>query len=90
MRQLDNHALIKLHEVYETENSLYMVLDLLEGGSLYEKIKHRPTFNSSEIETIMKALIEGLAAMHAKRIMHRDLKPENILFRRLKYKLIES
>jgi hypothetical protein len=28
-----------LHEVYETENSLYMVLDLLEGGSFYDKIK---------------------------------------------------
>ena len=39
MRQLNCTSLIKLHEVYETENSLYMVLDLLEGGSLYEKIK---------------------------------------------------
>ena len=39
MRQLDSPSLIKLHEVYETENSLYMVLDLLEGGSLYDKIK---------------------------------------------------
>ena len=39
MRQLDNPGLIKLHEVYETQNSIYMVLDLLEGGSLYEKIK---------------------------------------------------
>jgi serine/threonine protein kinase len=30
----------------------------------------------------MKALVEGLNAMHSKRIMHRDLKPENILFRK--------
>ena len=42
MRKLDSHALIKLHEVYETDNSLYMVLDLLEGGSLYDKVKNRP------------------------------------------------
>lgn len=41
MRQLDCSSLIRLHEVYETENSLYMVLDLLEGGSLYDKIKVR-------------------------------------------------
>lgn len=39
MRQLNNPAIIKLHGVYETENSLYMVLDLLEGGSLYDMIK---------------------------------------------------
>jgi calcium-dependent protein kinase len=39
MRELDCSSLLKLHEVYETENSLYMVLDLLEGGSMYDKIK---------------------------------------------------
>ena len=38
MRQLDCPSLIKLHDVYETENSLYMVIDLLQGGSLYDKI----------------------------------------------------
>lgn len=60
MRKFDSHALIKLHEVYETENSLYMVLDLLEGGSLYDKVKNRPQFNSFEIELLMFTLLEGL------------------------------
>jgi calcium-dependent protein kinase len=32
MRELDNNHIMKLHEVYETENSLYFILDLLEGG----------------------------------------------------------
>jgi serine/threonine protein kinase len=32
MRDLDNSHIMKLHEVYETENSLYFILDLLEGG----------------------------------------------------------
>ncbi|CAD8134701.1 unnamed protein product [Paramecium pentaurelia] len=82
MRQLDSHALIKLHEVYETDNSLYMVLDLLEGGSLYDKVKNRPQFNSFEIEVLIFTLLEGLQHMHSKHIMHRDLKPENILFRK--------
>jgi len=39
MRELNHSSIIRLHEVYETQNSLYMVLDLLEGGSLYDKIK---------------------------------------------------
>ncbi|CAD8148459.1 unnamed protein product [Paramecium pentaurelia] len=82
MRQLDNHALIKLHEVYESENSLYMVLDLLEGGSLYDNVKNRPQFNAFEIEVLIFSLLEGLCHMHQKSIMHRDLKPENILFRK--------
>ena len=36
MRQLSQKNIMKLHEVYETSNSLYMCLELLEGGSLYD------------------------------------------------------
>lgn len=32
MRMMDHPNIIKLHEVFETENSIYMILDLLEGG----------------------------------------------------------
>lgn len=39
MRALNHPNIIRLHEVFETDNSLYMVLDLLEGGQLYDKIK---------------------------------------------------
>jgi len=34
MRKLDHPNIIKLHEVFETKNSIYMILDLLRGGSL--------------------------------------------------------
>ena len=60
MRALDHPSNIKLHEVYETENSLYIVLDLLEGGSLYDKVKHKSNFNHKEVLTIVKTLLEGL------------------------------
>ncbi len=39
MHELNHPSIIRLHEVYETQNSLYMVFDLLKGGSLYDKIK---------------------------------------------------
>lgn len=72
---------MKLHEVFETDNSLYFILDLLEGGQLYDKIKAKYKFTIEEVRLIMYGLISGLAHMHSKKIMHRDLKPENILFR---------
>lgn len=58
-----------------------MVLDLLEGGQLYDKIKAKYRFSIEETRAIMKGLLEGIAEMHSKNIMHRDLKPENLLFR---------
>lgn len=41
MRHLDHKNCMKLHEVYESDNSLYIVFELLEGGQLYDKIKVR-------------------------------------------------
>lgn len=42
MREVKNENIIKLHEVFETENSIYLILDLLEGGCLFE---NREKFN---------------------------------------------
>lgn len=81
MRALDHPNIMKLHEVFETENSLYFILDLLEGGQLYDKMKAKHKYNPEEIRDIIRGLLEGIAEMHLKRIMHRDLKPENVLFR---------
>lgn len=81
MRAFNHDNLMKIEGVYETENSIYMVVEHLKGGVLYEKIKERYKFTTEEIRTIMKSLLEGVAAMHAQNIMHRDLKPENILLR---------
>ncbi|KAL4438341.1 hypothetical protein ABPG74_009764 [Tetrahymena malaccensis] len=81
MRALDHPNIMKLHEVFETENSLYFILDLLEGGQLYDKMKSKHRYTSEEIKDILRGLLEGCAHMHQKRIMHRDLKPENVLFK---------
>lgn len=81
MRALNHPNIIRLHEVFETENSLYMVLDLLEGGQLYDKIKAKHRFSLEEAKFMIKGLLEGIAEMHSKNIMHRDLKPENLLFK---------
>ncbi|CAD8205965.1 unnamed protein product [Paramecium octaurelia] len=81
MRELDHPNIMKLYEVYETQNSLYMGLELLQGGQLYDIIKKKVILNNKQIQSIMKGLLEGLAHMHSKNIMHRDLKLENILFK---------
>ncbi|CAD8133030.1 unnamed protein product [Paramecium pentaurelia] len=84
MRELDHPNIMKLYEVYETQNSLYMGLELLQGGQLYDLMKKKVILNNKQIQSIMKGLLDGLAHMHSKNIMHRDLKLENILFKEQK------
>lgn len=72
---------MRLHSVFESDNSVYLVMEYLGGGLLYEKIQQRHRFTSKEVRQVMKNILKGVAAMHDKKIMHRDIKPENILFR---------
>lgn len=82
MRVLDHQNVLRLESVYESENSIYVVEEVLEGGQLFHKIqKNKGQFSKTEIKQFMKGLLEGLAHMHKNRIMHRDLKPENIMMR---------
>lgn len=82
MRCLDHNNTMKLHEVFESENSLYIISELLSGGQLYDKIKSKYKFRPEQTKIIMYGILKGLQEMHKKGIMHRDLKPENLLFRK--------
>lgn len=81
MRALNHKCCMKLHEVFESENSLYIVVELLEGGQLYDKVKAKYKFKSQETRLIIHSILQGLKEMHSKKAMHRDLKPENLIFR---------
>lgn len=84
MRELSHQSrnLLCLEAVYESDNSIYIVLELLEGKNLYEIMKEKSgTFSLDEVKVIMKGLLRGIKCMSEKKIMHRDLKPENIMFR---------
>ena len=81
MRAVSHKSLIKLFDVFETENSLYIVSELMEGSQLLEKLKKKKHFEKKEILIIIQSLLEGVNHFHSKSIMHRDIKPENIMFK---------
>src|SRR4051812_39030203 len=82
MRTLDHDNVIKLYEVHETEKSLYLVMELVQGKSLQDiivKESFRKDYSSKQIMEMIRSIVDALAYMSLKGIMHRDLKPDNIL-----------
>ena len=82
MKRLDHANILKIYEVFETKHSIYLVIELLEGGELIKRIKEKSKLSHKDIAKLMKSLLSALDHIHSKGIMHRDLKPENILLRK--------
>jgi len=81
MRDLTHPNIIKLEEVYETANSIYLIMELLDGGQLKSKIMQSEII-SKDRKIIMKQILSGLVYLQEKQLMHRDLKPDNIMFKK--------
>ena len=75
----DGPNIVQLYEVYEEESHCYLIMELMRGGELFDKILEEKTFSEHESRECIRGIITGLAYMHKKRIAHRDLKPENLL-----------
>lgn len=54
----------------------YIVLELLQGGELLDRIRKKKSFTEPEASNIMLKLVNAVDFMHSKGIVHRDLKPE--------------
>jgi len=81
MRKLNHENIIKLYEVHESETNIYLVLELLRGGELFERIVKKGIYTEKDASILMKKMISALDYMHSKGIMHRDLKPENLVLK---------
>uniref|UniRef100_A0A8D0DRD2 Ribosomal protein S6 kinase n=1 Tax=Salvator merianae TaxID=96440 RepID=A0A8D0DRD2_SALMN len=71
---------VKLHEVYHDQLHTFLVMELLKGGELLERIQKKKHFSETEASYIMRRLVSAVSYMHDVGVVHRDLKPENLLF----------
>ncbi len=72
---------MKLYEVHESMLSVFLIMELLEGGELLETLQERRFFSENDCAMMLKKIMEPLAYMHSRGIMHRDIKPENLILR---------
>ena len=79
LRDLDHESVIKMYEVYESDKFIHLILEYLQGGELFMKIKKNGSFTEGDACEIMKEFLIAIEYIHSKSVIHRDLKPENII-----------
>ncbi|KAF2074480.1 hypothetical protein CYY_004225 [Polysphondylium violaceum] len=79
LTKVHHDNIISIKEVFETQKNLYLVLELVTGGELFDKIIEEKKFTENTCRYVLKQLCDAVLYLHTKGIAHRDLKPENIL-----------
>jgi len=77
--QVDHPNIIKLLDLFNCDKYLYLVMELVTGGELFDRIVEREQYSERDAKEVMKQLFSSIDYIHSKGIVHRDLKPENLL-----------
>lgn len=80
IRKLNNPHIIKVHDLFEENGTIYYVMDYVDGENLAERLKRTDKpFTKEEVESILPQILDALKTVHEARIWHLDLKPANIM-----------
>ncbi|XP_029365884.1 serine/threonine-protein kinase Chk2 [Echeneis naucrates] len=79
LQRVDHPCLIKTEDFYQTEECFYIVLELMEGGELFHRVKSQQQLRESVAKLYFYQMLRAVQYLHSKGIIHRDLKPENVL-----------
>jgi calcium/calmodulin-dependent protein kinase I len=80
LSEVNHPNIVQLFEAYETDEKLYLVMELMQGGELFDRIVELECFTEFEAKEILLLIIDAVDYCHQHDIIHRDLKPENILY----------
>ncbi|KAM5575220.1 CBL-interacting serine/threonine-protein kinase 8-like [Rosa sericea] len=79
MKLVRHPYVVRLHEVLASRTKIYIILEFITGGELFDKIVHHGRLSEGEARRFFQQLIDGVDYCHSKGVYHRDLKPENLL-----------
>lgn len=79
MKQLKHPHIVQLREVMQTQNHIYLVLELVTGGELFDKIVSSKRLSEDIARRYFQQLVMAVRCCHQAGVAHRDLKPENLL-----------
>lgn len=80
LKRLDHVNVVKLLEAYESRACVYLVMELVTGGELFDRIVEKGSYSEKDAADLIKQVLSAVAYMHEEGVVHRDLKPENLLY----------
>ncbi|KAL4067073.1 kinase-like domain-containing protein [Scleroderma yunnanense] len=89
LKLMDHPNIMRIYDVFEGERELYLVLEYVEGGELFDFLANHGGLPPMDALAFFKQIVYGLNYAHTFSITHRDLKPENILIQSLTPPLIK-
>eukprot|EP01013_Petalomonas_cantuscygni_P004909 TRINITY_DN1536_c0_g1_i1.p1 TRINITY_DN1536_c0_g1~~TRINITY_DN1536_c0_g1_i1.p1 ORF type:complete len:465 (+),score=125.27 TRINITY_DN1536_c0_g1_i1:328-1722(+) len=81
LRSLRHNNVIALYDTFDTPQALCMVLELVEGGELFDQIVALKHYSESSAARLTRNLCLTLAHLHENGVAHRDIKPENLMLK---------
>ncbi|KAL5062484.1 hypothetical protein RYX36_024221 [Vicia faba] len=79
MKMINHPNVVKIFEVMASKTKIYIVLELVSGGELFDKIATNGRLKEDEARSYFQQLINAVDYCHSRGVYHRDLKPENLM-----------
>ena len=79
LKEVEHPNMIMLYEIFHTDEKLILVMELVTGGEMLDKLRVQEKYTERDAATTVRKIAEALAYLHERGIAHRDLKPENLL-----------
>jgi calcium/calmodulin-dependent protein kinase I len=80
LSQIDHPNVVKLFEVWEDKIKFYMVMEIMTGGELFDRIVEKDHYSEKEAADTIRPIVDAIRYCHNMGVAHRDLKPENLLY----------
>jgi len=71
---------VKLHEIFDEKTRFNLVMELMTGGELFDRIVEKEHYSEKEAADTIRPIVDAIRYCHEMGIAHRDLKPENLLY----------
>ncbi|XP_046896682.1 calcium/calmodulin-dependent protein kinase IGb isoform X2 [Hypomesus transpacificus] len=80
LRKIKHENVIGLEDFYESRSHYYLLMQLVSGGELFDRILDRGMYSEQDASRVIKQVLEAVSFLHQNGVVHRDLKPENLLY----------